>query len=87
MVIWKYPLRVADQQVIEMPEHATFLDVQIQYGQPCVWALVDPKAPLEFVSIYTFGTGHEIPESRHRYYMGTYQLADGSIVYHVFSAT
>ncbi len=87
MVVWKYQLRVADQQVIEMPEHAIVLDVQTQYGQPCIWALVDPKALLESVSIRTIGTGHEVPDGQRLDYIGTYQLADGSIVYHVFSAT
>lgn len=80
--IWKYPLRTTDAQAINMPAGAELLTIQVQNGEPCVWALVDPKAPGHFVTLSIYGTGH--PVDTHGEYVGTYQLGDGALVFHVF---
>jgi hypothetical protein len=86
MTIWKYHLAVVDSQDVEMPRGATILAVQAQDDVPCIWALVDPEKPAETRTILTFGTGHPIDNrvamsSRH---IGTYQIARGKLVFHVF---
>jgi len=40
--IWKYELENISEQTIEIPHDSTLLDVQVQNGMPCIWALVDP---------------------------------------------
>jgi len=84
MKIWKYQLQVTDEQMVAMPAGAKGLAVQVQHGVPCLWALVDPRAPIEIRSIVTVGTGHDANSLADLYYVGTYQLYDGDIVLHVF---
>lgn len=85
--IWKYPLKVVDQQTIRMPERAQILSVQTQNGTPCIWALVQPDAVLLPRTINTFGTGHPI-DGNPGAFVGTYQLQGGALVlvFHVFEA-
>ena len=83
--IYKYPLQVDDVQMVRMPQGATILDVQVQHGQPCVWALVDPARPLQDRVFCMFGTGHEVPtEDVVLVHLSTIQLSGGGLVFHVF---
>jgi hypothetical protein len=86
MTIWKYPLEVVDSQAVEMPRGATILAVQAQDDVPCIWALVDPEKPVKARTIYTYGTGHPISNmvSLSTRHIGTYQIAGGKLVFHVF---
>lgn len=83
--IWKYQLHTTDTQNLTMPVGAEILTVQTQNG-PCLWVLVDPDAEMEKRTIETFGTGHAIPDTPvgERKYIGTYQLHNGALVFHVF---
>ncbi len=42
--IFKYTLHLNDSIKIKMPVGAEILTVQLQYGKPQLWALVDPNA-------------------------------------------
>ena len=80
-VIYKFPLRVTDEQTINMPTGAKILSVQFQNDQLCVWARIDNEY---FKSKRTFlivGTGHRFPDDG-RQYIGTVQ--QGPFVWHVF---
>jgi hypothetical protein len=82
--IWKFPLEVTDSQMVSMPPETVILHVGVQRGTPCLWGLVtrpeDDKIQRE---ILTIGTGHPIASGKKRY-LGTYQLMDGSLVFHIF---
>ena len=84
--IWKFELETTDNQTIEMPIGSKILTVQTQNGKVCLWALVDPTVIKVKVFIDIFGTGHEIHygENIIRNYLGTYQLQNGDLVFHVF---
>lgn len=84
--IWKYPIATTDLQVVQMPAGAEVLCVQVQRGEPCLWALVDPSAEPEFRSVEVYGTGHtvRIDTGVERRYVGTYQLYGGDLIFHVF---
>lgn len=84
--IWKFQLKITDKQFIHMPIGAEILTVQSQYGQPCLWALVNPDELKEERCIETFGTGHPVPVGMggSRKYISTYQMAGGALVFHVF---
>lgn len=77
--VWKYVLQ--PECTLKMPKGAKCLTVQMQSGQPMLWVLVDPKAPLEDRKFLVLGTGHE-GEVTHRGYVGTWQ--SGSYVWHLF---
>ena len=85
--VWKFPLRVDDEQIVSMPDNAHILCVQDQSGTPCLWALVDPANPPRERKILISGTGH-IREDLDDLvnYIGTFQMYGGGLVFHVFEA-
>lgn len=83
--IYKYPIGITDEQTFLMPIGANILTVQVQNGNPFVWAMVDTEAPTEEVSIRVHGTGHPISDRSNLEYIGTFQsMYGGHLVFHVF---
>lgn len=39
--VYKYPLLILDEQEVELPFGAHILTVDVQRGEPCLWALVE----------------------------------------------
>lgn len=79
--IWKWTLQ--PKTTISMPAGAQLLAVQEQYGQPQLWALVDPTAAPSPRHFSIYGTGHEMPDNPGQY-VGTFQMHAGQLVLHVF---
>ena len=86
MRIWKWTLAVQDFQSLQMPKNAQVLSVQMQGGQPQLWALVDESAPKETRRFETHGTGNPMPGPAPGAFAGTYQMQNewGTLVFHVF---
>jgi hypothetical protein len=84
MRIWKFPFQVADIVTISMPIGADILSVQVQRDMPAIWAKVDPQAPVEGRQFRCFGTGQPLPDMASWSFLGTVQLFDGELVFHVF---
>jgi hypothetical protein len=80
-MIWKWTLTQAT--TIDMPQGAQVLDVQVQHGEPQLWALVDPNAPKVKREFNVYGTGHDLPHNPGTY-VGTFQMQGGAFVFHVF---
>lgn len=80
--VWKFKVTTGEQK-LRLPSGATPLDVQVQNGDPCVWFLVDDSNDTEVRSIQAFGTGHKVPDSIGDY-IGTFQLNNGMLVFHLF---
>lgn len=82
--IFKYPIHKYPSQSepkISMPKGSLVVHVGFDPNQQvCIWAQVDPNAPMEEVSIQVVGTGHECPEGH--YHIGSF--LDGPFVWHVF---
>lgn len=87
-IIYKFPILTTDEQEIHMPAGADILCVQVQNGAPCLWALCDTNPELEKTAriIIIFGTGHAFAASLKLTYIGTYQLANGALIWHTFEA-
>lgn len=82
-VIYKYPLRLSSPT--SMHAGAEILTVQVQRSEACVWARVLPDAPIVSRDLVSFGTGHAMPsEADSAPYIGSYQLLDGDLVFHLF---
>lgn len=77
--IWKFEPVLEVSQAISMPAGAEILSVQVQNGEPCIWAKVDRDAPLVPRLIEIVGTGHYAPDHP---YIGTVQT--GEFVWHFF---
>jgi hypothetical protein len=82
VTIWKYPLTAASG--LRMPRGARLLTVQVQAEDVCLWALVDPEAPMVTRTIRVFGTGHTVKLAATDAYIGTFQLSGGALVFHAF---
>lgn len=84
--IHKYLLLPGDQTVIQTYEGAKVLCVQMQHGDPHVWLEVDTQQPLTRKTFRVYGTGHELPSAfGPSYYVGTFQLNNGELVFHVYA--
>lgn len=83
--IYKYPLRIADEQEVLLPAGARILTVQPQNDVINLWALVNPAATAEAVNIRMYGTGHPIDNSEKMEYLNTVQLYGGRLVFHIFT--
>lgn len=81
--IYKYEVPVTSGVTVQLPEGARLLCVQMQHGNPCLWAQVDSDAPLETRSFCWYGTGHQLPHVPGQY-VGTVQLNNGALVFHLF---
>jgi hypothetical protein len=82
--IYKWSLAVTDEQTLELPLNARILSVQLQHGQPQLWALIDehqPRKQSRRIAIY--GTENPIPDSPGEY-IDTFQMHKGELVFHVF---
>ena len=83
--IFKYPLEIIDTQFIELPLGAEILTAQIQGDQLCLWAMVNalPEAIKKNRRIEIIGTGYPVPTGELKY-ISTFQVMDGSLIFHVF---
>jgi hypothetical protein len=85
--VYKYPIEIKGVQELDMPVGASVLTVQIQRGRPCIWAIVDPEqAEINPRSFRLAGTGHPIDGDDVLCYIGTFQLSEGDLVFHLFES-
>jgi len=80
--IYKYPLRIEDRQVVQLPRGARPLSIGYQSGDIMLWCLVDPDAPKRPVKVAIVGTGHDF-EPDGWAYVGTAWWTP-PFVWHVF---
>lgn len=82
--VYKFMLEISDEQKVLMPDGAKVLTVQVQKGKPCIWAECNPDNEPVLRTFLIRGTGHPIDDDIKKMCIGTIQMLDGSIVYHVF---
>lgn len=81
-VVYKYPLRIDDEQIVTMPEGAELLHVAEQRGELMLWARVIPTGQRTVArTILIRGTGAPIWTQPH---VGTVITEGGALVWHVF---
>ena len=85
-VVYKYQFNIDGRVVIDMPEHAKVLSVQMQRGVPTLWAMFQPDSPQRYRhrAFEIVGTGHDFSNSG-LVYVATFQ--DGPLVWHMFEVT
>ena len=82
--IYKYPVSAADEFSLELPIGARVLSVQEQRGEVQLWALIDTEAPKVVYRFALRGTGHPADGLESARFIGTFQLRDGLLVFHLF---
>ena len=84
--VFKYDIIMSDEFTIDMPIGTEVLCIQLQNNIPQLWALVDTDTDKE-KQVYKFrftGTGHHIDDSLELKYVGTVQLYNDTLVFHLF---
>jgi len=84
MRIWKWTIATTDRQTLHMPKGAKILTVQSQGEEAQLWALCDETEVKEPRRFAIHGTGNPMPTGDPGVYIGTYQLMEGRLVFHVF---
>ncbi len=84
--MYKYPLDAKPLQRLAVPKGAMLRAVQVQDGVPTIWAEIEPTAETVIKEIRTYATGEPM-DDHWRYYLGTYQLDGGQLVFHVYTNT
>ncbi len=82
--IHKYPASGSKRFTLRMPKGAQVLGVHLQYGDPQIWALVDPAADKEERYFRAYGTGHTVVEPESLTHIGTVLMHEGRLVVHYF---
>ena len=89
--IWKFQIPIQDEITIGMPAGARILAVQTQGADTqelTMWALVNPgsrrSSDVVARSFRLFGTGYTMPEGVVLNYIGTCQMHDGRLIWHLF---
>lgn len=90
MKIFKYQLKLQDEQILLLPKGAEILTVQTQTYRTGInelvwlWAIVDEKeTDMEERHLYLFFTGLEFNLELHTY-IGTFQIHFGKLIFHLF---
>lgn len=82
--VWKFPIFTDLSFTLPMPRGARILSAQTQRGEPQMWALVDPDAGPEEREFRLVATGERIQDADRLTYIGTVQMNDGLLVFHLF---
>lgn len=86
--VWKFPFPVTDEFTLKLPHESEVLSVQIQDGMPQLWCLcsTDEHLPKENHYFRLVGTGHPINKANSTVlkFVGTFQLPDLHLVFHLF---
>jgi hypothetical protein len=83
--VYKYQLPLLSDWIsMTMPAGAEPLCVQVQDGQPCMWARVVIDRPHVTHHFRIAGTGHDLGDGVGRH-IDSFQLRSGSLVFHVFA--
>lgn len=82
--VYKYPIPIDDDFALNLPKDARVLTVQTQKGEPFIWVLINPHATQTPRKFILAGIGHPIHRPDLLKYIGSFQLPQGSLVFHLF---
>lgn len=82
--VWKYLFEIATEVTIPMPKGARVIDVRIQNGKPCMWAIVNTEARIKPITFEIRGTGHDLDGVDEYDRVGTIHDTEKGLVWHVF---
>jgi hypothetical protein len=85
--VWKFPISgYGDQRrfCVGLPRGACIVEIAVQDDKECIWAIVDPRAPMVTHEFLFVSTGDPIPEGLMLCYLKTLFRDDGAFVRHLF---
>jgi hypothetical protein len=78
--VWKYPVMVADEFTVTMPETHTVVHVALQGAQAQMWVEVDTDSETWPTTFHVEGTGHPIKSDS--IHVGSW--IEGPFVWHLY---
>ena len=84
LTVYKYNIPIEDYFELDLPINSKILCFQIQNEKPTLWVLVNPYNTLYRHKFRLFGTGHPISEDYNLSYIGTCQMMEGALIWHLF---
>lgn len=85
--IYRFDVPVADGFALNIPEFAKVLCVGERGGTGHMWVMLDPESTKVVTRKFrVIGTGHPIPDHEKLEYVGTFFMAGGKLVWHVFES-
>jgi hypothetical protein len=84
ITIYKYELKVTDNQVVEIHDEHKILNAQLQDGRICMWVGVDTDTKKVPVNVKLVGTGNPIDQKELEGYDYLATVQEGFFVWHVF---
>lgn len=81
--VWKFELEITDSQTLSVPVGSSLAHVGLDpNGVPCLWLIVDDKAPMRNIEIVIRGNGQKLPHVGS--FLGTVMHL-GTFMWHVFT--
>ena len=68
--IWKYQIPVLEVFEVNLPTGAEIIRFDNEGGKLWLWAVVEPDAPIEPLTLRAFKTGAEMPADKDLEYLG-----------------
>ena len=84
MKIYKYVLPLSGSFTMELPIDSHILSFQTQHDELTIWAVVWPNSSTEERRFSIIGTGDEFDFDLVTKYIGTTQMHNGNLVWHLF---
>ncbi len=81
--IWKFPLKIQDEQKVRIPKGYRILSVHTQNNAPAMWAEVDRNADMGDVDVVITPTGGCPPDDTFSY-IGTALTHNEGLVWHIY---
>lgn len=82
--IYKFPLEIKSESTVSMPRGAEIIEVGMQRGELCIWAMCDSEARSVPRTFDVVGTGHDCKELKSYTHLGTAHDTEHGFVWHVF---
>jgi hypothetical protein len=87
--IFKYTLKIIQEQEVKVPICSKVLCAKVQFGNPVIYVIApDVQITQKFmhIKIFMFETGEEIPDKfqMEHNYIGTFKLNEGKLMLHIF---
>lgn len=84
--IYRFDIPVQDEFSLMLPAFASVLCIGERGGTGHMWVRLDPKAEKKERKFRVIGTGHSIADVPSLEYLGTFFMASGKLVWHVFES-
>lgn len=82
--IYKYPLEIVDEQIVNVPAGAILLTAMLVNDQICLYAVVDESQPMKQRAFYIYATLDEMQDETFARIRHIATVIHNQYVWHIF---